>query len=169
MSAQSERKSLPSSRRCCSTDEESALSTPYRTHFPSPSSPPSVICLWIEDWLRRNNIEVPDETLSSINWDGEHFYKMLIPEDSVPDLMGWGFAPASALLLSRDIAILRRKKLRKWKEMARCTDKLQILGVLLVLLGVVAILKYLQAVGTLSTSLWGIRLPRFERLWHRID
>lgn len=94
---------------------------------------------------------------------------MLIPEDSVPDLTGWGFAPASALLLSRDIAILRRKKLRKWKEMARCTDKLQILGGLLVLLGVVAILKYLQAVGTLSTPLLGIRLPRFERLWHRID
>jgi hypothetical protein len=169
MSAQSESQSQPSSRRCCSADEESALSTPYRTHFPSPSSPPSVICLWIEDWLRRNNIEIPDETISNITWDGEHFYNMLIPEDSVPDLVGWGFAPAPALLMSRDIAISRRKKLRKWKETARCTDKLQILGGLLVLLGVVAILKYLQAVGTLSTPLWGIRLPRFERLWHRID
>jgi hypothetical protein len=86
---------------------------------------------------------------------------MLIPEDSVPDLVGWGFAPASALLISRDIAILRWKKLRKWKETARCTDKLQILGGLLVLLGVVAILKYLQAVGTLSTPLWGRDLSGF--------
>jgi hypothetical protein len=39
--------------------------------------------------------------------------------------------------------------------MARCTDKLQILGGLLVLLGVVAILKYLQGVGASTTPLWG--------------
>jgi hypothetical protein len=80
--------------------------------FPDNTATTSTVRVWIDAWFKSKDLAIPAEALDQVAWDGQYLYRMVIPDDSVVDLLNWGFRPSYARIISSDIEELRRKKVK---------------------------------------------------------
>lgn len=63
-------------------------------------------------WFSRRDLIIPDGALAKVAWAGQHLHRMMIPDESVPDLLQWGFNISYARIISQDIKELRKRMVK---------------------------------------------------------